>query len=218
MRTLGIDLAAQPKETAAWVLTWRDGRPETDRIVTDSLTDAALLELMDDADRVAIDATFGWPDGFVDARRRHVARYGAGIASPPRDRSPRTTRRPEPAFGFVGQDRCHGDALRGPSFRALATREVTAPGGEPTRRLNRRGLSGGRVPRLGRELRRLQGENTGTRVWGVKTRSRLQIHHFSVRGPNIGTPHGEQVDSWVVRVEQLRPIQWDHLDSALEPW
>ncbi len=67
MRTLGIDLSAQPKNTAAWLLTWRNGRAVTERVITNGLTDAALLALMDEADRVAIDAPFGWPEAFVVA-------------------------------------------------------------------------------------------------------------------------------------------------------
>jgi predicted nuclease with RNAse H fold len=104
MRTLGIDLSAQPKETAAWFLTWRDGRAETDRIVTESLTDAFLLELIADADRIAIDAPFGWPDGFVDA----VAAWREGAAWPGPERE---------ALRFRETDRVvrrgsHGDAMR----------------------------------------------------------------------------------------------------------
>jgi predicted nuclease with RNAse H fold len=65
--TLGIDLASQPEDTAAWFLEWASGRAETTRNITRDLTDRALLELVPQADRVAIDAPFGWPDDFVEA-------------------------------------------------------------------------------------------------------------------------------------------------------
>ena len=44
MRTLGVDLSAQPKETAARFPDWRDGCAAPERIVTESLTSSALLE------------------------------------------------------------------------------------------------------------------------------------------------------------------------------
>lgn len=74
MRTLGIDLASQPKRTAAVVVDWTSDPP---RVVPLSdllegeprLNDSTLVELIlrDDISRVAIDAPFGWPLEFVDA-------------------------------------------------------------------------------------------------------------------------------------------------------
>jgi hypothetical protein len=65
VRTLGIDLSTAETQTAACVLHWdgvegRDlgGPPLLNR------TDGLLLEAMDGADRVGIDAPFGWPDAF----------------------------------------------------------------------------------------------------------------------------------------------------------
>lgn len=67
-RTLGIDLASQPGNTAACVVEWSSSRA---RIVSISecLTDVDLLSLMGEqsVSRVAIDAPFGWPLEFVEA-------------------------------------------------------------------------------------------------------------------------------------------------------
>jgi predicted nuclease with RNAse H fold len=75
MRTLGIDLAAQPPNTSACAVEWGPGRP----IVSDlrsGLDDEALLEAIAGADKVALDAPFGWPDEFVDAVYAHRSRAG----------------------------------------------------------------------------------------------------------------------------------------------
>ena len=75
MRTLGIDLAAQPSNTSACAIDWTTGRP----VVSDlraGLDDDALLDAIAAADKVGIDAPFGWPDEFVDAVMAH--KEGAG--------------------------------------------------------------------------------------------------------------------------------------------
>ena len=75
MRTLGIDLAAQPANTAACSIEWGPARA----IVSDlrsGLNDDALLDAITGADKVAIDAPFGWPDEFVAAVSAHSNRAG----------------------------------------------------------------------------------------------------------------------------------------------
>jgi predicted nuclease with RNAse H fold len=75
VRTLGIDLAAQPANTSACAIEWGPGRP----IVSDlrsGLDDEALLGAIEGAEKVAIDAPFGWPDEFVDAVTAHRNRAG----------------------------------------------------------------------------------------------------------------------------------------------
>ena len=70
MRTLGIDLAAQPVNTSLCAIDWGPSAP----VVSDlrsGLDDEALLEAIADADKVGIDAPFGWPDEFVDAVVAH---------------------------------------------------------------------------------------------------------------------------------------------------
>jgi predicted nuclease with RNAse H fold len=75
VRTLGIDLAAQPANTSACAIDWGPSVP----IVSDlrsGLDDEALLDAIADADKVGIDAPFGWPDDFVDAVVAHRDRAG----------------------------------------------------------------------------------------------------------------------------------------------
>jgi predicted nuclease with RNAse H fold len=75
VRTLGIDLAAQPANTSACSVDWRPGRPIVSELRS-GLDDDALLEAIAVADKVAIDAPFGWPDEFVDAVAAHRDRAG----------------------------------------------------------------------------------------------------------------------------------------------
>jgi predicted nuclease with RNAse H fold len=82
MRTLGIDLAAGEARTAACFIDWGDdvGVTRTPHL---GLSDDRLLEEIAVADKVAIDAPFGWPEGFVQA----VSSYADGGPWPAVDRS-----------------------------------------------------------------------------------------------------------------------------------
>jgi predicted nuclease with RNAse H fold len=80
MRTLGIDLAAQPSDTAACVIDWHDR--ESGSVAPVAITcprtgysDHELLELMNGVDAIAIDAPFGWPE-FISAHLGAYARDG----------------------------------------------------------------------------------------------------------------------------------------------
>ncbi|HKH40397.1 MAG TPA: DUF429 domain-containing protein [Solirubrobacterales bacterium] len=75
MRTVGIDLAAQPASTSACAVEWGPGRPIVSALRS-GLADEALLDAIPRADKVAIDAPFGWPDEFVDAVTAHRNRAG----------------------------------------------------------------------------------------------------------------------------------------------
>lgn len=66
MRTLGIDLSADPSETASCLITWRADGVQIDRPKV-GRHNAALLEDMRSANWIAIDAPFGWPMDFVAA-------------------------------------------------------------------------------------------------------------------------------------------------------
>ncbi len=79
MRSLGIDLAAEPPDTAACEITWlTDGARGC--LYTDRLDDDQLLALIEPADKVGIDCPFGWPEPFVNA----VAAHAHGVAWPGR--------------------------------------------------------------------------------------------------------------------------------------
>jgi predicted nuclease with RNAse H fold len=64
MRTVGVDLAAEPRTTAVAVIEWRPG---TARVweVRMPAADSMVLDLMDRADKVGVDCPLGWPDAFV---------------------------------------------------------------------------------------------------------------------------------------------------------
>lgn len=68
-RTLGIDLASQPKETGACLIDWTGGVGRVVELDPVELTDDVLIELMTDprVGKVGIDAPFGWPLAFIDA-------------------------------------------------------------------------------------------------------------------------------------------------------
>lgn len=74
VKTIGVDLAAQPKETAVCLLTWRQ-RQATIGTLSVGAGDDAILELIRAANpaKVAIDAPFGWPAPFVTAVSQHAA-------------------------------------------------------------------------------------------------------------------------------------------------
>ncbi len=75
MRTLGIDLAAQPSNTSACAVDWEAGHPVVSELRS-GLDDGMLLDAISAADKVGIDAPFGWPDEFVDAVVAHRDRQG----------------------------------------------------------------------------------------------------------------------------------------------
>ncbi|MGH9297505.1 MAG: hypothetical protein ACRDZP_05955 [Acidimicrobiales bacterium] len=80
MRSLGIDLAAQPGRTASCSIVWGDRSARVERLLGPGaggggsasrgptvLNDDTLVALAADADRIGIDCPFGWPAAFVRA-------------------------------------------------------------------------------------------------------------------------------------------------------
>ncbi|MFF5988537.1 DUF429 domain-containing protein [Prauserella flavalba] len=80
MRTVGVDLAAEPPSTAVAVLDWGPGGAR----VTDTelpADDDAVLRHAEHADKVGIDCPLGWPDtfaGFLQAQREDPAGLDCG--------------------------------------------------------------------------------------------------------------------------------------------
>ncbi len=66
MVTLGVDLASQPKRTATCRIRW-DGSSAVVESLSLGATDADLLRAFQHADKIGIDAPFGWPARFVRA-------------------------------------------------------------------------------------------------------------------------------------------------------
>lgn len=73
MRTLGVDLSADPRKTATCLIVWTP-QTVTVEVPTVGVDDDALVAAMLDADWVGIDAPFGWPRDFVAA----VSAWGDG--------------------------------------------------------------------------------------------------------------------------------------------
>jgi predicted nuclease with RNAse H fold len=72
MRTLGVDLAAAAKKTAAAVVEWGDGGA---RLVEVSLgvDDGEIVRLFGSSDMTGIDCPVGWPDAFLPFLVGHLA-------------------------------------------------------------------------------------------------------------------------------------------------
>ena len=70
MLTVGVDLAPQPKMTAACAIRWHDGRARVEQVEL-GVDDARLHELARRATKVGIDVPLGWPDAFVAAVSAH---------------------------------------------------------------------------------------------------------------------------------------------------
>lgn len=63
--TVGIDLAAQPKNTAVAALRWESGRALVEAVRVNQ-SDADLVAIARGARMVGIDSPLGWPDAFVE--------------------------------------------------------------------------------------------------------------------------------------------------------
>lgn len=80
MRTLGVDLAADPKRTAMCAIDWDAGLVE---LWPEPVGDEAIVTAVAAADRAGFDVPLGWPDGFVDAVATHHTGGGWPPASTP---------------------------------------------------------------------------------------------------------------------------------------
>lgn len=72
MISLGIDLAAEPRNTGGCLIEWLGGRGAVQWLST-GLTDEEILKRAGESDIVGIDAPFGWPTYFVEAVTAHHA-------------------------------------------------------------------------------------------------------------------------------------------------
>lgn len=73
MTTIGVDLSAQAKETAACTLNWADATCDIEQLVV-GLDDDAIIDLVEATRpvKIGIDAPFGWPVPFVQALRSYT--------------------------------------------------------------------------------------------------------------------------------------------------
>lgn len=94
MRTVGVDLAAEPKRTAVAVIDWSEGVAHVETVLL-GVENAAVVEAIGRSDKAGIDAPFGWPDAFVRmVSEHHAGRLSAGNGLETREgRRPLTKRR-----------------------------------------------------------------------------------------------------------------------------
>jgi predicted nuclease with RNAse H fold len=71
MRTLGVDLAAAAKKTAAAVVEWDDGAARLAHLSLD-VGDEEILRLFGTSDMTGIDSPLGWPDAFLPFIAGHL--------------------------------------------------------------------------------------------------------------------------------------------------
>jgi hypothetical protein len=93
MRTLGIDLATDPRRTAACLIDWS---PDTgvQPVVTSievGVTDDRAVELAAHAEFVGIDAPFGWPRAWAAAVAKHRPGATFGVEGTPAGLTRRAT-------------------------------------------------------------------------------------------------------------------------------
>ncbi|MDN4643783.1 DUF429 domain-containing protein [Arthrobacter sp. PsM3] len=72
MRTLGVDLAAAAKKTAAAVIEWGDGTARLAHLVL-GVGDEEIVRLFGSSDMTGIDCPVGWPDAFLPFLAGHLA-------------------------------------------------------------------------------------------------------------------------------------------------
>jgi predicted nuclease with RNAse H fold len=65
VKTVGIDLAAEPKKTAVAVLEWSRGQVSVEHLALGQ-RDADILEVVLTADKAGFDCPLGWPEPFVE--------------------------------------------------------------------------------------------------------------------------------------------------------
>lgn len=79
MRTVGIDLSAEPAKTATATVLWDSGKAIVQNVELGA-TDADIRDAVVGADKCGIDAPFGWPDAFVEfVVAHHGYRFPDGL-------------------------------------------------------------------------------------------------------------------------------------------
>ncbi|MFD4268694.1 DUF429 domain-containing protein [Rhodococcus sp. NPDC058481] len=89
MRTVGVDLAAEPKKTAVAVIAWSERVARIDSLHV-GVGNAEIIEAVSGSDRAGIDSPFGWPDAFV----RFLIEHDSGTLAGTNDLARRDGRRP----------------------------------------------------------------------------------------------------------------------------
>jgi predicted nuclease with RNAse H fold len=140
MRTVGVDLAADPANTGMCIVDWEAG---TVALAPRPVLDGDIVTAVLGCDMAGFDVPLGWPDEFIDALVAHRAQQGwpPSATVPPVDRVPLRFRRTDLvtiASGSrplsVSTDRIGVAAMRGARIQAALVRARVA--------VDRSGLSG----------------------------------------------------------------------------
>jgi len=75
VKILGIDLAAEPKNTGVVLVDWDSGGAVA-HLIADKATESTLVALARKVDKIGVDAPLGWPVGFVEAMTSHSTYAG----------------------------------------------------------------------------------------------------------------------------------------------
>lgn len=89
MRTVGVDLAADPAATALARIDWVPGRAFVRQLVVGVDDDAIVAAMRQSIDKVGIDCPLGWPTAFVE----FVSAHHAGLLTAPAEVAERAGRR-----------------------------------------------------------------------------------------------------------------------------
>ena len=134
MKTLGVDLAAATKKTAAAVIEWGSGTARLAHLALD-VDDDEIVRLFGASDMTGIDCPVGWPDAFLPFLAGHLAVRAAPRAGLRRHRGP-------PAAGLPGHR-----PLRHRPDRADPAQRLRRPAGPPGDALRRHPGQDRRGPR-----------------------------------------------------------------------
>jgi predicted nuclease with RNAse H fold len=82
MKTLGVDLAAATKKTAAAVIEWSPGSAQLMHLAL-GVDDQAIVDLFGSADMTGVDCPVGWPGTGTASRPRTICLTPSSLPSPP---------------------------------------------------------------------------------------------------------------------------------------
>ncbi|MFC7451425.1 DUF429 domain-containing protein [Rhodococcus daqingensis] len=89
MRTVGVDLAAEPRKTAVAVIAWSGGAARVENLWL-GVGNAEIVEAVRGSERTGIDSPFGWPEAFV----RFLTEHDTGTLQATNDLESKDGRRP----------------------------------------------------------------------------------------------------------------------------
>jgi predicted nuclease with RNAse H fold len=140
MRTAGVDVAANPRNTSVCVIDWARHDVRIDRRPA---PDETLVEVITAVDRTALDVPLGWPETFVEAicAHHHFAPWPVRRLDPPDDRRPLRFRLTDRELMALGERplSVSSDRIGVPAMRAARLQSLLAARGVP---IDRSGLTG----------------------------------------------------------------------------